>query len=168
MRKLRTTRRHGFLRDLARYRTKNFAAAKIFENFGPKSAPNRTKSHAAQHADARNRCWGPLRVVRKLRTRAYDCRKERSRDHFIGFWGSGARVDTGESCKAHLSQAPGLSAPRDTVTLSHPRRRRAAERATHKRRGSPRAFGNFMGADDLAVEIASNVPIDDVPRFRSA
>ena len=67
MRKLRTTRRHGFRRDLARFRTQNFAAAKIFENFGPKSAPNRTKSHAAQHADARNRCRGPLRVVSKLR-----------------------------------------------------------------------------------------------------
>ena len=54
--KLRTTRRHGFRRDLARFRTQNFAAAKIFENFGPKSAPNRTKSHAAQHADARHCC----------------------------------------------------------------------------------------------------------------
>ena len=63
--KLRTTRWHGYWRDLARFRAKSFAALKIF---GPKSAPNRTKSHAAQHADARNRCWGPLRVVRKLRT----------------------------------------------------------------------------------------------------
>ena len=34
----------------------------------PKSAPNRIVSHAAQHANARNRCWGPLKVVRKLRT----------------------------------------------------------------------------------------------------
>ena len=41
---------------------------KSFENFGPKSAPNRTQSHAAQHADARHRCWGPLRVVSELHT----------------------------------------------------------------------------------------------------
>ena len=68
VRKLRTTRRHEFRRDLARFRTQNFAAAKIFGNFGPKSAPNRTKSHAAQHADARNRCRGPIRVMSKLRT----------------------------------------------------------------------------------------------------
>ena len=56
VRKLRNTRRQGFRRDLARFRTKNFAAAKIFENFGPKSAPNRTKSYALQLADPRNRC----------------------------------------------------------------------------------------------------------------
>ena len=68
VRKLRTTRRHAFLRDPARFRTKNVAAATIFENFGPKSAPNRTKSYALQHADPRNRCWGPLGVVRKLCT----------------------------------------------------------------------------------------------------
>ena len=30
--KLRTIRRHGFRRDLARFRTQNFAAAKIFRN----------------------------------------------------------------------------------------------------------------------------------------
>ena len=63
VRKLRNTRRHGLRRDLARFRTKNFAAAKISENFGPKSAQNRTQSHAAQHAYARNRCWGPLKVI---------------------------------------------------------------------------------------------------------
>ena len=67
--KLRTTRRHGLWRDLARFRTQNFAA-RARENFGPKSVPNRTQSHAAQHAYARNRCCIilPLRVVKKLRT----------------------------------------------------------------------------------------------------
>ena len=55
-------------RDLTRFRTQNFAAAIFFENFGPILAPNRTKSHAPQHADARYTCWGPLKVVGKLCT----------------------------------------------------------------------------------------------------
>ena len=36
MARLRTTNRQGFRRDLARFRTKNFAAAKSFENFRSK------------------------------------------------------------------------------------------------------------------------------------
>ena len=38
------------------------------ESLGRKSAQNRTQSHAPQHADARHSCWGPPRVVSKLRT----------------------------------------------------------------------------------------------------
>ena len=46
--KLCTTWRHGFRRDLTRFRTRNFAAArKIFENFGWKSARNRVQSHGS-------------------------------------------------------------------------------------------------------------------------
>ena len=69
MSKPRTTGRHGFPRDLTRFRTQNFAAARnTFENFGRKSAANRTQSHVPQHANALDTCWGPLRVVGKLRT----------------------------------------------------------------------------------------------------
>ena len=39
----------------------------IFENFGSKSAENRTKSHAPQHADATHSVWEPLRVAARLR-----------------------------------------------------------------------------------------------------
>ena len=77
---------HLAARISARFRTQNFAAAKIFENFGPKSAPNRTQSHAAQHADARNRCWGPLRVVTKLRTtRRHGFRRDLTRFRMKNF-----------------------------------------------------------------------------------
>ena len=48
--------------------------------FGPKSAPNRSNSHAAQHADARTRCRGPLKVETKLRTaRRHGVRRELAR-----------------------------------------------------------------------------------------
>ena len=56
---------------------------KIFENFGRKSAANRTQSHVPQHADAPDSCWGPLRVVSKLRT---------TRRH--GFWRDLTRFGT--------------------------------------------------------------------------
>ena len=36
---------------------------KIFENFGRKSAGNRTQSRAPQHADPRHSCWGPHQVA---------------------------------------------------------------------------------------------------------
>ena len=39
---------------------------KCSKNFGPKFVLNRVQSHAPQHADARHRCWGPLRVVARL------------------------------------------------------------------------------------------------------
>ena len=37
-------------------------------NFSKISVEFRMQSHAPQHADARHSCWGPLRVVYKLRT----------------------------------------------------------------------------------------------------
>ncbi len=39
---------------------------KIFEIFGPKSAENRTESHAPQRADARHSVWGPLWLAARL------------------------------------------------------------------------------------------------------
>ena len=74
VRSLLTTRRgpRQLLRASACCGTSNSVrvAAQIFEkfNFGRKSAANRTQSHVPQHADARDSCWGPLRVVSKLRT----------------------------------------------------------------------------------------------------
>ena len=66
--KLRTTCGHGFWRDLTRFRTKILRPRKFFQNFGRKSAENRTISDAPQHADAPHTCSGPLRVLSKLRT----------------------------------------------------------------------------------------------------
>ena len=68
--KLCTTGRHGFLRDLTRTISdeKFHGPGPTRAKFSKFSVRNRTKSHAAQHADARNICWGPLRVVSKLRT----------------------------------------------------------------------------------------------------
>ena len=40
----------------------------FFENFGRKSAENRTQSHAPQHADARQKCLGSFGAVSKLDT----------------------------------------------------------------------------------------------------
>ena len=39
---------------------------KFFENFGPRSAANRTKSHAPQRADAHYSAWRPLKLVAGL------------------------------------------------------------------------------------------------------
>ena len=49
MRKLRVTGRHGFRRDLARFRTRNFAAAKKFRKF---RSEIRCESHAISRAAA--------------------------------------------------------------------------------------------------------------------
>ena len=46
------------------------------EHFSKISVANRTQSHAPQHADARHGCYGPLRVVRRLRvTRRHGFRR---------------------------------------------------------------------------------------------
>ena len=73
--KLRTTGWHGYGRDLTRFRTQNFAAARIsprkLRKFRSNLNPllrHRTQSHAPQHANARHSCRTPLRVVSKLRT----------------------------------------------------------------------------------------------------
>ena len=105
--KLSTNKRHGFLSNLTRFRMKNFAAAKIFENFGPKSAPNRTKSHAAQHADARNRCLGPLKVVRKLRTvRRHGFRRDLARFRTKNFARreNFSKISVENRAQSHVSQ----------------------------------------------------------------
>ena len=50
------------------------------ENFSKFSVENRTQSHAPQHADARHSCWGPLKVVRRLRvTRRHGFRRVSAR-----------------------------------------------------------------------------------------
>ena len=52
--RLRVTERHGFRRDVARFRTQNSAAAKNFGNFGSKFADDHTESHAPRHANTRH------------------------------------------------------------------------------------------------------------------
>ena len=48
------------------FKRKILRPRKIFENFGRKSAPNRTESHAQRHADALHTVWTPLWVKARL------------------------------------------------------------------------------------------------------
>ena len=54
---------HAISRDSGR---EIFRPRKFFENFGPKSAANRTKSHAPHHADARHSVRGPSCLAARL------------------------------------------------------------------------------------------------------
>ena len=66
--KLRTAKWREFRRDLTRFSTKKSEKFCGPPKFSKISVAKRMQSHAAQHADARHSCWGPLRVVSKLRT----------------------------------------------------------------------------------------------------
>ena len=76
--------RHQAARISARSRAvsnANFCRREKFsKNFGPKFVLNRVQSHAPQHAEARQRCWGPLRVVARLRvTKRHGFRRDLAR-----------------------------------------------------------------------------------------